>query len=211
MSTATKKRYWLRRRGTNVVAQWTRLLATDIDMYAVTEEEAKACQQRLDKDNRAQAIARQAPDVGIKVKQTAAEAEWQQQIKDGLIPPDAVMPGQEDKKEIKAIEDMSESELVELAGNMKIILEGDSVEAMRQCVRDAQIAAAAPQKTVVLDTDTTTFAPENDDLEDMDRTQLFAECDKWDVKKYGKDDVIRYHVRRARKDAEEKEKKEAVA
>jgi len=87
---ANIKRYWLRKRGTNLTYQRTAVLAARPDMEAVDEKKAKELQaaeiKRRAGETAAIAAAKQGVTPASEARQSEEDEEKQRQIAAGIIP-----------------------------------------------------------------------------------------------------------------------------
>lgn len=191
------KRYWLRRRGTLTVCQRTPILAKDEDMIPISEEEARRLQKLKAEKDRERALLAQAGLVPAGEADTD-EVKRQELIKKGLIPPDEEEAKPAAKPTAKkTLDEMTEPELRKKAMDMKILVHPEaSAEMIRDEIRSALGASAAPAK----EDQKIEFAEEDpDDLDVMNRNELFAEADKLGVKREGTNLELKIKIRQARK------------
>ena len=119
-----RKRYWLKKQGTNDVWEWTKVLAARTDMVPVSEDEAMACRKRAEEElanaRRTRIEERMIPE--LKARQPEKSED------ESLVPP----KNSEKKPKVKALSEMNLDELRGFAKQKKIAVTGDNEDAVRQ-------------------------------------------------------------------------------
>ena len=140
MGKETIKRFWLRKRGTNIVVQWTKIQANKPDMYAISEDEAKkAGKLKAAEDARAREIANM-PDEQKKAMATKRAANMKEQHENSLVPPEEV-----EEPAAKTLDTMNETELRAFAAENKLPVPDDMPEeAIRESIKTAMSPSSKP-------------------------------------------------------------------
>lgn len=135
------ERMWLRRRGTINVQQWNQFLAQDKDVYPVSEEEARRCQEEQVRFCAENAAAKRGGMATGPIQQTASEAAAEH----GLIPGDDGSARKRRGK--KQLGQMTREELYRFCGDNKMMVrDGMSREDLLTEIQ--QLMAASMPRTM---------------------------------------------------------------
>lgn len=184
---ANIKRYWLRKRGTNLTYQRTAVLAARPDMEAVDEKKAKELQaaeiKRRAGETAAIAAANQGVTPASEARQSEEDEEKQRQIAAGIIPE---TDNPEEPKQ-KTLEEMNEAECKAMLTEMKLpVNDSDTLEIMKETLKavisadnkavddgDAPVKFAAEDPAAPAEEPT---APPASDIAGMSYKDLQAAC-----------------------------------